>query len=154
MKKLCFLVLLGFVFSFLGNAFAEETKRVAKIAKLKGKAQVKTVGGDWVPAQVGMTLKQGCVLKTAADSQATLLLNGTGETATVVVSPDSQLMLSELLLDKEQGTQKTLLDLAMGKVLIEAEKLHTPDSKFEVKTPTSVVGVRGTSFSVEVEAVE
>ena len=56
--------------------------------------------------------------------------------------------------DEEGRVQTTLLDLAIGKILISAEKLDTPDSKFEVKTPTSVVGVRGTAFSVEVEAVE
>jgi hypothetical protein len=154
MKKLSLLLILVFVFAFVGLGFAEEANRVAKITELKGSAQVKTVDGNWVPAQVGMTLTQGYVLKTDAKSQATLLLNGQGETATVVVKPDSQLLLSELLADKDTGTQKTLLDLAVGKVLIEAQKLHSKESKFEVKTPTSIVGVRGTEFSVEVQAIE
>jgi len=154
MRKLTLLVMLAFVFSFINNAFADEIKRDAKIAEIKGSAQVKAVGGNWVPAQVGMVLAQGYILKTAANSKAVLKLNGSGETATVVVNPDSQLLLSELLADKAKGTEKTLLDLAVGKILIKAQKLHGPDSKFEVKTPTSVVGVRGTSFSVEVSAVE
>ena len=72
----------------------------------------------------------------------------------VDVSEKSQLSLATLVKDTTSGLKKTLLDLAIGQVLIKAEKLDTPDSKFEVKTPTSVVGVRGTKFSVRVEALE
>ena len=70
------------------------------------------------------------------------------------MAENSQLMLRELKKDKRTGTENTLLDLAVGKILVKAQKLRDPDSKFEVKTPTSVVGVRGTNFSVQVEAVE
>ena len=33
----------------------------------------------------------------------------------------------------------------------EVDKLRKEHSKFEIKTPTSIVGVRGTTFAVEVE---
>ena len=62
--------------------------------------------------------------------------------------------MAELIGNKEEGTQKTLLDLAIGKILIRAKKLHSEEEKFEVKTPTTIVGVRGTTFAVEVEALE
>ena len=35
----------------------------------------------------------------------------------------------------------------------ERKKLKAEKSKFEVKTPTSVVGVRGTAFSVKVDEI-
>ena len=68
----------------------------------------------------------------------------------VEMSPNSELTFAELVKDDATGTQKTLLDLAIGQILIKAAKLNTAESKFEVKTPTSVVGVRGTKFAVRV----
>jgi len=135
--------------------FAEETQRTAKIDQLAGDVSVKLYGKEgWASAKKGMTLTEGDMLKTGMDSFAFLRLNGGGETAYVEVSENSKLLLSELIADKEKGTQRTLLDLAIGQILIKAEKIHTPESKFEVKTPTSIVGVRGTRFSVKVEAIE
>jgi hypothetical protein len=67
---------------------------------------------------------------------------------------NSQLQLTELKINKAEASETTLLDLALGAVLIKAEKLHSEKSRFEVKTPTSIVGVRGTTFSVAVEAEE
>ena len=130
-------------------------KRTAQIVSLDGTAQVKAAGGaEWVPAQVGMVLNEGDTLKMAEKSWALINVDGKGQTATVEVKEGSQLLLAELMVDQEAGTSKTLLDLAMGEVLIKAQKVHGEESKFEVKTPTSIVGVRGTTFNVKVEAVE
>ncbi|MBL7155777.1 MAG: FecR domain-containing protein [Candidatus Omnitrophica bacterium] len=135
-------------------SFAIE-KRVGKIVTLKGAAEVKTPDKDaWSSAKVGMVLNEGDIIKTKGGAKAILNLNGMGQTATVEVGENAQLMLSRLVVDKKTGTEKTLLDLAMGEILIKAQKVHTPESQFEVKTPTSVVGVRGTKFAVKVEAVE
>ena len=136
-------------------AFAEETKRTAKVISITGSASAKLAGEkDWVPVENEMTFSEGDIIKTKADSWVLLNLNGKGQTATVEIDENSQLLLSELIGDKEKGTQKTLLDLAIGEVLIKAQKLHTEESKFQVKTPTSIVGVRGTKFSVRVETTE
>ena len=70
------------------------------------------------------------------------------------MSEKSLVSFASLVKDSSSGMKKTLLDLSIGQVLIKAEKLDTPDSKFEVKTPTSVVGVRGTKFSVKVDALK
>jgi hypothetical protein len=136
------------------QAFAEESGRTARIIEIEGAVEVKPVGGSWVPATVGMILGQRDIIKTGEDSIASLDLDGKGETAIVEVSENSQLMMAELVGDKKAGTQKTLLDLAIGKILIRAKKLHTEEEKFEVKTPTTIVGVRGTTFAVEVESME
>ena len=101
-----------------------------------------------------MVLNEKDFIKTKADSWVNMNLDGSGETAAVELDENSQLMLLRLTKDDENGTQKTLLDLAIGKILIRAQKLHTKESSFEVKTPTSIVGVRGTVFEVEVEALD
>ena len=135
--------------------FAEEVERTAKVLELKGSAKMMRADEEkWIPIEVGTVLNQGDILTTDETSTLTLNVNGKGETATIEISPGSQVGLRELVEDRMDGTQKTLLDLAMGKVLIKAQKLHTPESRFEVKTPTSIVGVRGTIFAVEVESLD
>jgi hypothetical protein len=144
------------IFSLLcTGVFAAEAKRIAAIAELNGTVEVKTVTGKWLPASVGMLLNQGDMVRTGgADSLAILNLDGNAQTAKVEIRENSQLKLAELLEDKAETKQTTLLDLSIGKILIQAKKLDSIKSKFEVKTPTSVVGVRGTTFSVLVEALE
>lgn len=135
-----------------GYTMAE--KRTAAIIEVQGTVDVKTPSQDWAPAKSGMVLNEGDIIRTQKDSVAVVNMDGNGETATVEIKQGSQVKLAELIADKEAGTESTLLDLALGDVLIKARKLDSEKSKFEVKTPTSVVGVRGTTFSVSVEAME
>jgi len=64
--------------------------------------------------------------------------------------PTSRMRLNTLELNQETGEKTTVLDLAIGKVLIHAEKLKG-DSVFNVRTPNSTTGVRGTTFTVSAE---
>lgn len=155
MKTLKILCVMMLAVALVSSALAVETKRLATIVSMSGTVEVKrTGGGEWLPANVGMVLNQGDIIRTKAKSEAMLRLDGHIEKANVSVMADAQLMLAELKEDTDKGGQSTLLDLAMGEVLIKAQKLQNKESRFEVKTPTSVVGVRGTVFSVKVEAVQ
>jgi len=48
------------------------------------------------------------------------------------------------------GNGKVFLELAVGKVLVDVNKEGFKGSKFEVRTPTALAGVRGTKFSIDV----
>jgi hypothetical protein len=154
MKITRILLILVLVLGIFSLSLAQEEKRIATIMQLKGNVEVMTPKEARKPAQVGMVLRQADVIHTKAKSWALLKLDGVVETATVMVKENSQLMLAELTADKIKGSQKTLLDLALGEILIKAKKLHSEETSFEVKTPTSIVAVRGTTFSVTVEAKE
>lgn len=143
-----------FILGAASLAIPQEAKRIATISEVKGSAEVKSTSGMWTPAKPGMTLTQGDIISTKKNSWVMLNLDGQAQTATVEIKENSQLRLAELLVNKKESTQKTLLDLPLGKILIKAAKLHSEKSSFEVKTPTSVVGVRGTTFAVSVEALE
>jgi len=132
------------------TAYCDNAERTATIVENEGANQVSSDGTNWIPAEVGMVLHQGDVIRTADNSFLVMNLEGE-ESATVELKEKGELRLSELLQDKTAGTQKTLLDLALGEILITSKKLRAEESKFEVKTPTSIVGVRGTTFSVAVE---
>ena len=153
MKVARFLIILLLVAGMATFAYCETATREAKLIDMQGSVTVRTAGGEKIPGEIGMTLHEGDIVKTGADSFALVKLEGS-ETATVEVNANAQMLLSELQVDEEAGTQTTLLDLAIGKILIKADKVHNENSKFEVKTPTSVVGVRGTTFAVEVEGLE
>jgi len=152
MKLSCILITAIFCISLCAIAEADVTQRTATIVELEGEAQVITPENEKVPAEVGMSLTQGYAIKTGAESLVVVFLQGVSETANVEIKEKSELRLAELLEDKDIETQTTLLDLAIGEILITSKKLQAEKSKFEVKTPTSIVGVRGTTFSVSVEA--
>lgn len=150
---LLFLAILSI--TICSGIFAEEVKRTASVVEVSGDVSIKNPKDQaWQAAKAGDILNEGSYIKTGALSKAVLNIDGDGKTALVEVSEKSQFSFATLVKDNTSGIKKTLLDLAVGQVLIKAEKLDTPDSKFEVKTPTSVVGVRGTKFSVKVEALE
>lgn len=147
--------LAGFIFGSYSLGLSEDIKRTAVITSFSGTVEVRVVKGNWSAASVGMKLNQGDFMRTKANSWAVVNLDAaSSEIGTVEVKENSQMRFTELLENAQENTRGTLLDLALGNILIEAKKLHSEKSKFEVKTPTSLVGVRGTKFSVAVEALE
>ena len=152
LKTIAVLILVVAVFTVLASA--AETKRTATISEIQGSVEVKNTQGKWSTAKTGMVLNQGDEVRTKGKSYAILDLDGNAKTAKVEMKENSQLSLAQLMENKAENAQTTMLDLSIGKILIKVQKLATTKSKFEVKTPTSIVGVRGTTFSVAVEAIE
>ncbi|MDD5428377.1 MAG: FecR domain-containing protein [Candidatus Omnitrophica bacterium] len=133
--------------------YSEEIMRTATVTQINGEVMVKDPGlHPWTKAKVGDVLNEGSFIKTGVRSTAVLGVDG-GNTATVDVSEKSLISFAKLTKDRASGMKRTLLELSVGQVVIKAQRLDTPDSKFEVKTPTSLVGVRGTKFSVKVDAL-
>ena len=132
-----------------GSAIAEETRQ-AKVAGLKGEVKfLKAGASDWAVLEQGMILGEGDSIKTGKDSEVSLEFIGAKKTADVTVKAESEFRLKTFKYDQATQTEDTLLDIEIGNVLVKAEKL-VGDSKFEVKTPTSIVGIRGTVFEVQV----
>ena len=129
--------------------YAAEAPREALIADLRGNASVRMNEGEWKPAIAGMNLQEKDEIKTGGDGYVELLVDG-GDSARVEIKENSYFKINTLGFDQETKEKSTLLDLAIGKVMVHAEKLKG-DSKFEVRTPTSTTGVRGTAFEVNVE---
>ena len=132
-----------------------EVPRMAKIVEVEGDVKIKTPDKEEpFAATVGLTLNETDVIVTEPESSALIEIQGMQGNATVELRENTQILIIELTRNDITEKEKTLLDLAVGRILINVEKVQEDKSKFEVKTPTSVVGVRGTKFSVEVEALE
>jgi len=154
-KALKIICILALILNLCTLALAQEVRRTGTIVDLEGNVLLKRFGSeDWVSVEIGTTVNEKDVIKTRSNSWAVLNIADDEGASSIEIKENSQLIVWELVKDEASGTQKTFLDLAIGKVMIKAQKLHTEESKFEVKTPTSIVGVRGTIFEVEVESLD
>jgi hypothetical protein len=86
---------------------------------------------------------------TGQDGQMTIRLADGSE---IRVQTNSKLNLSELKSNEAAGTRSARLDLKEGRLETDVTPNKGSSSRFEVKTPVAVTGVRGTSFRVASEA--
>lgn len=149
--RLTFMILL--VPAMIQTVSAQEAARTATIVRVVGSAEVMPPQGSWREARPGISLPEGTIIRTAEGSKVIVSIDGRNQSALVEVKDYTQLILSEMP-PLENQTRKTLLDLATGNILIKVKKLPTDESKFEVRTPISYVGVRGTIFSISLKRSE
>jgi hypothetical protein len=110
---------------------------------------VRKSGGEWMPAKDGMVILPGDEVKTAEENSVEVTLDG-GKVGRVEIKEGSIFRISKAETNVATGDQTTILDLALGKILVDVKSLKG-NSKFEVRTPTSITGVRGTVFEVTVK---
>ena len=161
-------VLLGlFVLLSSTPLFADQSSldatlaQIAEIAKVGRVAEIGAIQGDvwfrkdgtteWKGAEKGLFLLEKDAIKTGENGKAEILLDSKGETGKLDLAANTEMSIETMKKDPDSDDKTTLLDLALGKVLIKVEKLKG-NSSFQVKTPTSICGVRGTLFEVAVEA--
>jgi hypothetical protein len=159
---------LAFAFSVVA-----ETKQVtAKVTRIKGSARFSTDNNTWQALKVGHTLASGAVIQTAANSYVDLLLgqeppivraprvgeyltySPLGEEDTLRIYEDSVLALDKLTSTKTGAdvVKETQLDLRSGTVFGKVRKLSSA-SKYEVKLPSGVAGIRGTIYTINAQGV-
>jgi hypothetical protein len=132
------------------KVLAKAGVRYGVLKNLSGKdVFLKCRGGEWQAAKEGMTLLPGDEIRTASNSSVDVLLDG-NKVGRVEIKEGSLFRIGKAETDVLTGDKTTLLELAIGKVMVHAEKLQGK-SKFEVKTPTVLTGVRGTIFEVTVK---
>jgi hypothetical protein len=152
---------------------AQEQQGKAKVVRIKGKARYSVAGSEWKPLHVGDVLQAGTVIQTASKSRVDFITsdgeappsgaksNGDNSTYAPTADQNSVRIMedSALAIDKftrtQTGTEPVVdveLDLQRGRVLGNIKKM-TAGSKFEVKIPNGVCGIRGTAFDIRAEGV-
>jgi hypothetical protein len=96
-------------------------------------------------AEEGETVEAGDELLTKDDSEMTLALN---DNTMIHVSANSQIKVLDLTPNTTQGFSSRI-ELILGNILSEVEKLNESESSFEVEAGGVVCGVRGTAFEVQ-----
>lgn len=131
-------------------AQAAVEKGAAKVTMLSGAPEVSVDGATWTSLKKGEVLREGAWIRTSQAAAADLDLGRNGSKLRVM--PGSTVALSGLTYE-ETGTEtivNTLIDLKQGRVLGHVQKLSAA-SKYEVKTPKAVSGIRGTRFDISAE---
>ena len=146
-RRLVLAVSLGLVV-WSGTATAQDTAPVGHVKNVKGTATV-TTNGKVVIAEPGTPLHQGSALKTEAQSSMGVTFK---DNTMMSFGPNTVLTVDEYLYEPSEGKLK--LGARMGKGTLNyvsgvIAKLQ-PDA-VTVKTPTGMIGVRGTQFLLKVE---
>ncbi|MBF0254323.1 MAG: FecR domain-containing protein [Candidatus Omnitrophica bacterium] len=121
----------------------------ARLEKVEGDVFFRTAveGGTWTAAAVGDAVPEKAEIRSGSGATAVLIFEDEAN-ATVEIRPETLINLSKV--GHQAEGRDTEIDLLIGSVLVKAEKIEG-ESKFKVRTPNSIVGIRGTEFEVTVE---
>ena len=107
--------------------------------------QAIVVGPTSKPLSVGANVTEGDVIRVPADCHITLAV----EDGSIIRLPSSAtLKFTTLRKNALEAEPEVRLDLASGRIEISVKKNRSRLTPFEVSTPKSVMGVRGTEFRV------
>lgn len=136
------------VFSASSPAQAQHGERIGTVTALEGRATVQHYGGATSqPLQLQNPVYQQDVIRTEAASKLQL----TFVDATVVnLSENSTLEITRFIYTPEKQTQTTILNIPLGIFRTIVKKL-SPQSTFEITTPTAIAAIRGTDLMGEVK---
>lgn len=100
-----------------------------------------------MPLSRGQELMPGSAVRTANDSEVVLFLDQNGPL--VMLTENTTLGIDKLTFEPTgvDTIIETQLDLKSGRILGVAKKLSAT-SKYEVKTPSGVAGIRGTEYAI------
>lgn len=133
----------------LGPAVAAADE-IGRIKVLKGSVRVERAGVT-VPAAVGARLQQGDVLVTGPDGAVGITLN---DNSLLSVGPDSVLALDQFAFDSTTHAGRLETTLRQGTLAAVSGKIaRQSPGAMQVRTPSTILGVRGTEFVVRAAPV-
>src|SRR6266511_91808 len=124
----------------------------AVVRSVKGDAQYQEAGGQWLPLKVGQVLKAGTTVRTANESHADLFLDQNGPVVRLVENTTLGLEKLNYTVTGVDTIIETTLDLKSGRIIGIVRKM-ADQSKYEIKTPNGVAGIRGTEYDITATSV-
>lgn len=135
-------------FLFVPRGGALSVANAATLTVLHGQIDAQKGSGGFTPALDGDLLTSGDVVRADSAGNAVVTFF---EGSTLTVESGAQVKVASLVKTSSGGMQVTI-EQTLGRTWASVQKLG-PDSKFEIKTPTSTAAVRGTAFETIVETV-
>src|SRR6201993_931947 len=138
--------LLAFALAILFDAFAlpdAAGNRAGEVSRVIPAVNI-TRGAKSLSASAKTPVDWQDVLNTQASGRARVSLD---DGSVLNVGSDS----SVKVVKHDAGAQQTDLEVTVGKIRSQAQKISQPNGKFEVHTPSGVAGVVGTDFYVGYE---
>jgi len=127
------------VCAVLGHA---EESGAAKVLTLNGQVSILRDNAPWA-LNVGDSVQPRQIIVTGPDGYAQLQVS---DGSTFEVFPSSRVVFRD-----NPGNWKDLLEVFLGRVKIQIQKIGGQPNYNKVRTPTAVISVRGTIFDVSVE---
>ncbi len=102
---------------------------------------------DWIEAEVGMSLEVGDNIKTGDDSGAEITFF---DGSTMELEAGTEIEIVSLDMSCDTGSTTITLEQMIGDTISRVTRILDPASRYEIETPTGVVGVRGSGVRVQV----
>jgi len=136
------------VYLYLPRGSNATADNAATVAVLNTAIDAQKGSNDFAPALDGDVVASGDFVRSSKDGRAVLTFF---DGSTLSVDPGSLVKVLTLSRVGSGGIQ-LLVEQTLGRSWAAVSKLKTPDSKFEIKTPSSIASVRGTAFETNVTA--
>jgi hypothetical protein len=153
-------------------AAQDATQGAVKIVRIKGQARFSTSGGVFQPLKAGMVLHAGAIIQTASGSFVDIVMGDVstpvprqimGDAKSYQPMADQNIVRMHenavLAVDKLTATEtgagavtEIQLDLQRGSIFGNTKKLSA-GSKYEIKLPNGVAGIRGTIYNLSSDGV-
>jgi hypothetical protein len=122
-------------------------KPIAQIKKVTGQAAVLR-SGERRPAIVGNMLFVQDVIETGSDGGIGITFI---DNTVFSAGPSSQIALAEFQFDSNDFRGAMLADMRQGTLaVVSGDIARSTPGAMKIKTPTAILGVRGTTFAVQV----
>lgn len=106
-------------------------------------------GASMISAKPGMTLEQGDVVVTGKTGRVGIAFL---DNTRMALGPNSKITLSEFAYDRSRQTGSFVTSVNRGTLgVVSGNIAKSKRDAMRVRTPTSMLGVRGTKFVVEVK---
>lgn len=131
----------------LGLAMPALAADIGLVKVARGSVHVER-GGEKVPVAVGMAIRPADVLVTGADGAAGVTFS---DNSLVSVGPDSVFAIDRYRFDSTTHAGEFEGNLRQGRLAAVSGKMvkQSPES-MKIRTPSAIMGVRGTEFLVQV----
>ena len=129
------------------TAGAAEVPPIAQVKKVTGQATILR-GNERLPAKVGDLLLEKDVIETGPDGAIGITFV---DNTVFSAGPNGQIALDEFRFDSSNFRGSMLADMRQGTLaVVSGDIARSSPGAMKVKTPTAVLGVRGTTFAVQV----
>jgi hypothetical protein len=130
----------------LAAACGASAEVIGTIDYLDGVVELTRNGAAVKNVDIGTKVENLDFVKTSADSQVTIsFVKSSGLSGTMTVVPGSSALIRK---DQISGSDASEIQLMAGSVNLKVKRLVKGESSVQVRTPTAVLGVRGTEFVV------
>jgi hypothetical protein len=150
MKKFAFFWVVFVILAFqVGPLAAAQADVVGRLTQVDGRVDL-LKGGKLpaTPVKLNDGVQIGDVLRTKSQSKAQITFT---DNSVMTISPESRVGIEAYMVDSTQNKRNAVVQLFQGLAHVVVNKVFkAAEPDFVVKTPTAVMGVRGTDFGVRI----